>query len=127
MVDLAIGVIIGASFGKVISSLVSDVMMPPLGILMGEVDFSNFAIVLKNATPTTPEVKISYGVFINAVIGFIIVALATFAVIKMMNSLRKEEKAAPTEKECPECLMSIPQKAKKCGHCGSSLGNTSSP
>lgn len=121
VVDLAIGVIIGAAFGKVISSFVGDVLMPPLGFLIGGVDFSGLAITLKQATATTPAVAIKYGSFINALIDFVIVAFAIFAVIKLMNSFYKKETAAPTTKDCPQCLMPIPVNAKRCGHCTSTL------
>ena len=102
VVDMAVGVIIGASFGKITGSLVNDVMMPPIGMLLGGVDFSDRAVTLRDATPTTPAVMMKYGVFINTVIDFIIVAFAIFLVVKLMNTLKKTEPpppAAPTKEE----------------------------
>jgi large conductance mechanosensitive channel len=95
MVDMAIGIIIGASFGKIVSSLVNDVLMPPLGMLLGGVDFSDKAVVLRAATATDPGVAINYGVFVNSMIDFAIVALAVFFLVKAIHSLRKKEEAAP--------------------------------
>jgi large conductance mechanosensitive channel len=115
VVDLAIGVIIGAAFGKVVSSLVSDVVMPPLGALLGGVDFSDLSFEVKHG------VLVKYGVFLNTVIDFLIVAAAIFLVIKLMNSLRKKENPTPTTKMCPECCQMIPIKAKKCSFCCSEL------
>jgi large conductance mechanosensitive channel len=100
VVDMAVGIIIGAAFGKIITSLVNDVIMPPIGMLVGNIDFSNMAILLKQETvdaagTTIPAVTLGYGMFINTVINFLIVALAIFAVIKAMNSMKKKEQAAP--------------------------------
>lgn len=114
MVDLAIGVVIGAAFGKVVSSLVSDIMMPPLGFLMNGIDFSTFTLKLSDGTHPA---EIKYGLFITALINFLIVALVIFFVIKAMNKLRLKTEEVKT-RDCPECMMSIPVKAKKCGHCG---------
>ena len=122
VVDMAVGIIIGAAFGKIVSSLVTDVMMPPIGVLMGSVEFSSFAISLKKASGDAPAVAIKYGVFINTVINFVIVAFSMFIVIKQINLLKKPEvAAAPTMKDCPYCLLSIPAKATRCGHCTSEL------
>ena len=102
VVDMAVGVIIGAAFGKITTSLVNDVMMSPIGMLGGGIDFSDRGIVLKDATETTPVVMLKYGVFINTVIDFIIVAFAIFLVVKLMNTLKKTEPpppAAPTKEE----------------------------
>ena len=130
VVDMAVGVIIGAAFGKIVSSLVSDVLLPPRGKLTGGVDFSNLYI---NLTPTTYEslaqaqqagaATINYGIFINAVINFFIVAGVLFVLITQVNKLktRFEEKADPTTKECPFCLSAIPLNAVKCAHCTSDL------
>ncbi|MFC2049393.1 large-conductance mechanosensitive channel protein MscL [Chlamydiota bacterium] len=120
MMDLAIGLILGVAFGKVVSSLVSDVLMPPIGLLLGGVDFSALSIKLPVPLSTLPPVEIKYGLFINTVISFLVIALAIFFVIKGMNKLRSSKKA-PLTKECPECLMAVPKKAKKCGHCCSTL------
>jgi large conductance mechanosensitive channel len=123
MVDLAIGVIIGAAFGKVVSSLVNDMLMPPIGVILGGVDFSNLSIPIKHAMGQTPAVQIKYGAFINNVIDFLIVAFVTFAVIKFMNTFVTKPSVVeePKTKECPECLMPIPLNAKRCGHCTSIL------
>ncbi len=94
-VDMAVGIIVGAAFGKIISSLVADVVMPPIGVLMGGVDFSDLAITLKAAVGDTPAVKLNYGKFIQTVIDFIIVAFAVFLMVKGINSLKREEEAAP--------------------------------
>ncbi len=95
VVDMAVGIIIGAAFGKIVSSIVNDVIMPPIGLLVGGIDFSNLSITLKDAVENSPAVVIKYGVFINTVIDFIIVAWAIFMVIKAMNSLKKKEEAKP--------------------------------
>lgn len=89
VVDMAVGIIIGAAFGKIVSSLVSDVIMPPIGLLLGNVDFSSLTLVLKEATETTPAITVKYGLFINTIIDFVIVALAIFLVIKQMNRLKQ--------------------------------------
>ncbi len=95
VVDMAVGIIIGAAFGKIVTSLVNDVLMPPIGLLVGGIDFGRLAITIKQATETSPAVVIKYGVFINTVIDFIIVAWAIFIVVKGMNSLKKKEELAP--------------------------------
>ncbi len=119
VVDMAVGIIIGAAFGKIVSSFVNDVLMPPIGLLLGGVDFSDLMITLKE------NVAIKYGLFINTVLDFIIVAFAIFLVVKGMNRLKRKEvpppPAAPTTKECPECLSVIPIKAVRCAHCGIQL------
>ena len=122
VVDVAVGVIIGAAFGKIVSSLVSDVIMPPIGVLLGNVDFSSLAFTLKEATESTPAVSINYGFFINTIIDFVIVAFAIFLVIKQMNRLKQPAPVpVATTKDCPQCLMSVPLKATRCGHCTSEL------
>lgn len=121
MVDLAIGVIIGAAFGKVVNSLVNDIIMPPIGVLLGGVDFNNLAFTIHPATATTPAVLIKYGAFISTLVDFGIIALVIFMVIKAMNKLLPPPVVEPATKDCPECLMSIPVKAKKCGHCQTTL------
>lgn len=119
VMDIAVGIIIGMAFGKIVSSFVSDVIMPPIGLLLGKVDFSNLMITLKQAVGDTPAVAISYGKFVNTIIDFIIIAFAIFMVVKGMNKLKKKEEApAPTTKECPECLSTVPIKATRCAHCG---------
>lgn len=119
MVDLAIGVVIGAAFGKIVTSLVNDIIMPPIGYLLGGVNFADLAFTIKQKTAIAPAVQIKYGSFINSMIDFIIIAFVIFVVIKLMNKLRLHGPIIeePTTKECPECLMSIPLKAKRCGHC----------
>ena len=122
VVDLAVGVIIGAAFGKIVSSLVNDVLMPPLGMLIGGIDFCDLALTLPSPLGTAKPVTIKYGLFINNVIDFLIVAFCVFLVVKGVNSLKKSPPPAdPTEKNCPQCAMLIPVKAKKCGHCTSAL------
>lgn len=121
VVDLAIGVIIGAAFGKIVSSLVNDIVMPPIGLLIGEVDFSDLAFTLKKASSGSPAVAIKYGLFLNTVIDFLIIAAAIFAVVKIMNRLQSTEAPPQVTKECPECLMQIPVLAKRCSYCTSYL------
>jgi large conductance mechanosensitive channel len=95
VVDMAVGIIIGAAFGKIVSSFVNDVIMPPIGLLVGGIDFSDLALTLKAATESAPAVVLKYGVFINTVIDFVIIAWAIFMVIKAMNTLKKKEEAKP--------------------------------
>ena len=95
VVDMAVGIVIGAAFGKIVSSFVNDMLMPPIGILLGGVDFKDLAIVLKAATEDVAEVTMNYGVFIQTVLDFLIIAFAIFMVVKAMNSLKKKEEAAP--------------------------------
>jgi len=136
VVDMAVGIVIGAAFGTIIKSLVADVVMPPVGLLLGGVDFSNLFIVLKDAADgaavyaTMAEaqaagaVTLNYGAFINTIISFVIVAFAIFILIKNMNKLKKKEEApaaAPTTKDCPHCLSSIPIKATRCPNCTSNI------
>ena len=127
VVDMAVGIIIGGAFGKIVTSMVNDVLMPPIGALLGGVDFANLAIKVKDATvdaagKASPAVIISYGKFINTVLDFVIVAFCIFMVIKAMNALKKPAPAAaPTAKDCPFCLSTIPIKATRCAHCGSDV------
>jgi large conductance mechanosensitive channel len=124
VVDMAVGIIIGGAFGKIVSSLVNDVIMPPIGVLMGNVDFSSLAITIQEKTAATEAVSINYGIFINTVLDFIIVAFAIFMVIKQMNRLKKVEEApaaAPTTKECPKCYSEIAIKATRCPNCTSEI------
>ncbi|MBN1399172.1 MAG: large-conductance mechanosensitive channel protein MscL [Bacteroidetes bacterium] len=124
VVDMAVGIIIGVAFGKIVSSLVNDVLMPPIGVIVGGTDFSNLSIVLKEAAAEQAAVVIKYGLFINYLIDFIIIAFVIFLLIKAINRLAKKPETAPekpTTKECPECLMTIPINARKCGHCTSVL------
>jgi len=119
VVDMAVGIIIGASFGKIITSLVNDIMMPPIGFLLGKVDFSSLAITLHQKTADYPAVVISYGSFINTLINFIIVAFAMFIVIKQVNKVTRPKQ--PTKKDCPFCCSNIPVQAKRCPDCTSDL------
>lgn len=122
VVDMAVGIIIGAAFGKIVTSLVNDVVMPPIGLLMGGVDFSDFVITLKEAVGETPAVTMNVGIFINTVIDFLIVAFAIFMVIKQINRFKKKEEPAPvTTKECPQCCSTIPLKAQRCPCCTATL------
>lgn len=122
VVDLAVGVIIGSAFGKIVSSLVADVIMPPLGLLMGGVDFANKEFILRTATDSAPAVALRYGVFINSVIDFTIISFAIFIVIKQLSKLKKEEvPPEPNEKDCPFCFTNISIKATKCPNCTSGL------
>ncbi len=123
VVDMAVGVIIGAAFGKIVTSMVSDILMPPLGVLIGGLDFSDLAITLKGASAEgTAPVVLRYGLFINNVINFLIMAFCIFLLVKGVNALKKNPPPAdPTEKKCPQCMMLIPIPAKKCGYCTSTL------
>jgi large conductance mechanosensitive channel len=132
VVDLAVGVIIGGAFGKIISSLVEDVIMPPIGQLLGHVDFSGLFINLSGThydsikaakAVTPPAATLNYGIFINNVISFLIVAFVVFLVIQQMNRLTRKPAPAvvPTTKDCPQCAMPIPLAARRCGHCTSQL------
>lgn len=136
VVDMAVGIIIGAAFGAIVKSLVDDVIMPPIGLLLGNVDFSNLFVVLKEgAREAGPyasiaqahaagAVTLNYGLFINTVITFIIVAIAVFMLIRFMANLEKRFKqpaAAPLTKECPQCCSTINIKATRCPNCTSSL------
>ena len=125
VVDMAVGIIIGGAFGKIVSSLVQDVIMPPIGLLLGGVDFSRLAITLKEAVGDAPAVLLKYGVFVNTIIDFVIIAFAIFMVIKGMNRMKRKEEpapaAAPTTKECPHCFTQIPIKATRCPNCTTQL------
>jgi large conductance mechanosensitive channel len=123
VLDLAIGIIIGAVFGKVVSSMVNDVLMPFIGVLIGGVDFSSFGLTLKEAVDKNPAAVLKYGVFFNNLIDFTIVAFAVFLIVKAVNRMQRKPvpATAPTTKKCPECLMEIPLAATRCGHCTSKL------
>jgi large conductance mechanosensitive channel len=131
VLDMAVGIIIGAAFGKIVTSFVNDVLMPPLGLLMGKVDFSNLFLTLSGQSFATLEeakkagaVTLRYGLFINTIIDFLIVAFAIFLVIKQVNRLKRQPEpapAAPATKECPFCLSVIPIKATRCPQCTSEL------
>ena len=128
VLDLAVGVIIGAAFGKVVSSLVDDVLMPPIGRLVGRVDFSNLFINLSDTHfDTLVDAKkagaatLNYGNFLNTIINFLIVALAVFLLVRSVNKWLPKPAAPVTTKDCPQCAMPIPVSAKKCGHCTSAV------
>lgn len=130
VLDLAVGVIIGAAFGKIVSSLVDDIIMPPIGKALGHVDFSNLFINLgETAYPTIAAAKaagsptLNYGIFLNTIINFLIVAFAVFLLVRTVNrwTVKPAPAAAPTTKDCPQCAMQIPVAAKKCGHCTSAV------
>lgn len=131
VVDMAVGIVIGTAFGVIVKSLVSDVIMPPVGLLLGDVDFSDLFVIIKEGAAAGPyatlaaakeagAVTLNYGVFMNAVISFIIVAYALFLVVRAMNRLKRQQEAppaAPVTKECPRCLSTIPIKATRCAYC----------
>ena len=130
VIDLAVGVIIGAAFGKIVSSLVEDVIMPPIGRLLGKVDFSGLFINLSGKTyeslaaaKAAGAATLNYGLFINTVINFLIVAFCVFLLVRQVNrwTSKPAAPAAPTTKDCPQCAMSIPIAAKRCGHCTTQL------
>jgi large conductance mechanosensitive channel len=137
VVDMAVGIVIGAAFGTIVKSFVDDVLMPPIGLLLGNVDFANLFLTLKDgakaagpyaslaAAKAAGAVTLNLGLFINTVISFVIIAFAVFLVIKGVNRLQREKvapAAEPTTKECPFCLSTIPLKATRCPHCTSELG-----
>lgn len=135
VLDMAVGIIIGAAFGAIVNSLVQDVIMPPIGLLLGNVDFSNIFVVLKEGKVAGPyasmaaakaagAVTLNFGVFVNTIISFLIVAFAVFLLVRTVNRLRRQEEAppaVPTTKECTYCFSSIPIKATRCPQCTSEL------
>jgi large conductance mechanosensitive channel len=135
VMDMAVGIIIGSAFTTIVKSAVDDIIMPPVGLMLGGVDFSDLYVLLKAGDPAGPyaalqdaqaagAVTINYGLFINAIISFLIVAFVLFLVVRGMNRLkRKEEEASaePTTKECPHCFTTIPIQAARCPHCTSQL------
>jgi large conductance mechanosensitive channel len=136
-VDMAVGIIIGLAFGAIVNSLVADIFTPPIGLLLGNVDFSNLFVVLKEGAAPGPfaslaeaqkagAVTINYGVFINTIISFLIVAFALFLLVRGIDRLKREEEAPPAEpttKECPHCLSTIPIKATRCAYCTSEISS----
>lgn len=135
VVDMAVGIIIGAAFGTIVKSLVSDIIMPPIGLALGNVDFSNLFVVLKQGVPAgsypslaeaqaAGAVSVNYGIFINTIISFIIVAFAVFLLIRNVNKMKREAEEPPAEsttKDCPYCFSTIPIKATRCAFCTSQL------
>ena len=135
VLDMAIGIIIGAAFGKVVTSLVEDLLMPPIGLLLGKVDFTNLFLNLSDKTFDTlaaakaaGAATLNYGMFLNTIISFLIVAFAVFLLVRQVNRLRRQPEplpaAAPTAKECPYCLSTIAMKASRCPHCTSELAKS---
>ncbi len=134
VVDMAVGIIIGAAFGTIIKSLVEDIIMPPVGLFLGNIDFTNLFAVLKigkipgpyetlAAAKAAGAVTVNYGFFINTVISFLIVAFSVFMLVKRVNKMRREPAPVqPDTRECPYCLSVIPLKATKCAHCTSEIG-----
>ena len=128
VVDMAVGIIIGAAFGGIVTSFVNDVLMPPVGLLLGRVDFSNLFIVLRgDHFATLAQAKaagattLNYGIFLNAVVNFLIVAFAVFLLVRQVNRLHREPASAPTTKECPYCYSNVSLKATRCPQCTSDL------
>ena len=135
VIDMAVGIIIGAAFGTIVNSLVQDVIMPPIGLLLGNADFSNIFAVLKEGKVAGPyasvaaakaagAVSINFGVFVNTIISFILIAFAVFFLVRTINRLRRQEEAptpVPTTKECTYCFSPIPIKATRCPNCTSEL------
>ncbi|KPK45968.1 MAG: mechanosensitive ion channel protein MscL [Nitrospira bacterium SM23_35] len=135
VLDMAVGIVIGAAFGAIVTSFVADVIMPPIGLFLGNIDFANLFIILKEGKVPGPyeslvaakdagAVTINYGLFLNTVISFLIVAFAIFLLIKNVNRMKREQEApptVPTTKECPFCLSTIPMKAVKCAYCTAEL------
>ena len=133
VLDLAVGIIIGGAFGTIVKSLVDDVIMPPIGLALGNVDFSNLFVLLKDGPKAPPPystlaeahaagaVTINYGLFVNSIITFLIVAFAVFMVVRAANRMKPAEAAAPSTKDCPYCRMPIPIGATRCPQCTSEL------
>ena len=135
VVDMAVGIVIGVAFGAIVKSFVTDIIMPPIGILLGDVDFANLFIILKEGTEPPPypslaeatkagAITLNYGVFINTIISFLIIAFSVFIVIRHINKLRREQEAPPSEpttKECPHCFSTVSIKADRCAYCTSDL------
>jgi large conductance mechanosensitive channel len=130
VMDLAVAVIIGAAFGKIVTSFVEDIVMPPIGLLLGNLDFSNLLVNHKGTANTTHEAAkeagapvLRYGMFMNALVNFLIVAFAVFLIVRAVNNMKREEPAAaPDKKDCPRCFTSIPVKAVRCPACTSEIG-----
>jgi large conductance mechanosensitive channel len=132
-VSMAVGIVIGVAFGAIVTSLVNDIIMPPIGLLLGNVDFSNLFIVLREGAAAGPylsldaareagAVTLNYGVFIITIISFLIIAIVLFFIIRAFNRLKKKEEEKPSTKECPFCFSSIDLKATRCPYCTSELG-----
>jgi large conductance mechanosensitive channel len=120
VVDLAVGVIIGAAFGKIVTSLVNDLVMPPVGMLIGKVDFKQLKVVL-GADAAGKETAIAYGAFLNTLIEFLLIAWVVFLLVKAVNRLRPQAAEAPTTRDCPYCCSAIPLAATRCPNCTSEV------
>jgi large conductance mechanosensitive channel len=116
IIDFAVGIIIGAAFGKIINSLVTDIIMPPIGMLVGGINFGSLSYVLRPAYDNHAEIALKYGAFLNTIIEFLIIALSIFILVKFINKYRAETPKINT-KDCPQCLLPMPILAKRCGHC----------
>ena len=133
VLDLAVGIIIGGAFGTIVKSLVDDIIMPPVGLVLGNVDFSDLFVTLKAGEKAAPPyatladaqgagaVTVNYGLFVNSVITFLIIAFAVFLIIRAANRMRPDPAAAPSTRDCPYCRMAIPVAASRCPHCTSEL------
>lgn len=121
VLDMAVGIIIGAAFGKIVSSLVNDIIMPPIGFVLAKVDFSGLVITLHHKTATSPAVVISYGAFINTIINFLIIGFVIFIVVKQVNRIMPEKSKEIVSKDCPYCCSSIAVKAVRCPQCTAML------
>jgi len=135
VIDMAVGIVIGTTFGVIVKSLVSDIIMPPIGMILGRVDFANLFIILKEGKIAGPYVSlasakeagavtVNYGVFANTIVNFLIVAFALFLLIRVVNKIKAQEETLPTEpttKDCPYCLSHVPIKATRCPYCTSKL------
>lgn len=133
VIDMAVGIALAGAFGKIATSLVNDILMPPIGFLLGNMDFANFFIVLREGkdvagphasladAQAAGAVTINYGVFVNTIVSFVLIALAMFLLVRSVNRLRRQKKGEPTTRECPYCLSSIPIQATRCPHCTSEL------
>src|SRR5450631_305382 len=132
VLDMAVGIIIGAAFGQIVTSFVQDIMMPPIGRLLGHMDFSNLFVSLSGvhydtiaAAKAAGAATLNYGLFLNTVINFLIVAFAVFLLVRQVNRLAPKPVPAPSTRDCPYCLSAVPVKAVKCAHCTSELTSSS--
>ena len=121
VIDMAVGIIVGASFQKIVDVLVKNILMPPIGVLLGGVDFSDLRIVIKKGQQGMPNVTIDYGMFFNTLVDFAIISFAIFMLIKVMNRFYKTD---PKQKKCPDCQMKVPIKATRCGFCTSKISSS---
>ncbi len=141
VIDMAVGIVVGAAFGEIVKSLVRDILMPPIGLLLGGVDFSNWFILLKEGTPPAPylsladaqaagAVTLNLGLFFNTIINFVVVTFAIFFLVRGLNQMKRKEEATPakpTTKTCPYCFSTIPIQATRCPYCTSELPTAETP